>query len=361
MGVYQPIKSILFQMDAERAHTLTLSALSKAPWLGAVLAKPVRRAQSTRQTLWGMTFDHPVGLAAGLDKNAEAVDGLFACGFSFIEVGTVTPRPQPGNDKPRLFRLPPDEALINRMGFNNHGAHAMQANLERQKRRGMVGINLGKNKTTPNEQAVDDYTSALRVLYPLANFIVINVSSPNTPGLRDLQSVDSLSDLVCAVRQCRDDLAAQASNGGKPRPPILVKLAPDLHDDDLTTLGRALPKAGVDGFVATNTTISRPNLQSSATRETGGLSGRPLKSRSTEVIRQLFRATEGSIPIVGCGGIFTANDAYEKVRAGARLIELYTGFIYNGPQAVADVANGLVSLLERDGFSHLTDAVGTDA
>lgn len=272
--MYPFIRSILFQLDAERAHHLTLRWLSMFPSTAGWLNSSPQPAAMLKQRLFGLDFPHPVGLAAGLDKDGIAVDGLLAAGFSFVEVGTVTPRPQPGNPKPRLFRLRADEALINRMGFNNHGVTALQQNLLKRRRQGIVGVNLGKNKMTPNEQALTDYLEGMDVIFPLADYIVINVSSPNTPGLRDLQAASQLVPLIEAVCKRRDELAAGNANmpdqsglayksalgpGNAPdhRPAVLVKLAPDLSDDALVALASDLPATGMDGFIATNTTLSR--------------------------------------------------------------------------------------------------------
>ncbi len=378
--MYPFIRSILFQLDAERAHHLTLRWLSMFPSTAGWLNSSPQPAAMLKQRLFGLDFPHPVGLAAGLDKDGIAVDGLLAAGFSFVEVGTVTPRPQPGNPKPRLFRLRADEALINRMGFNNHGVTALQQNLLKRRRQGIVGVNLGKNKMTPNEQALADYLEGMDVIFPLADYIVINVSSPNTPGLRDLQAASQLVPLIEAVCKRRDELAAGNANmpdqsglayksalgpGNAPdhRPAVLVKLAPDLSDDALVALASDLPATGMDGFIATNTTLSREGLASPAalTAETGGLSGRPLFARSTDVVSLLYRTTGGKLPIIASGGIFSADDAYRKIRAGASLIELYTGFIYRGPALIADIQRGLVDLLARDGFTSIQDAIGADA
>lgn len=360
--MYSLLRPLLFRMAPERAHHLVLNGLHWFPGMVRFVAPTWIPDTRLQQTLWGLSFPHPIGLAAGLDKNAIAVDGLLASGFSFIEVGTVTPKPQPGNPQPRLFRLVEDEGLINRMGFNNQGADAVKSHLQQRRRKGIVGVNLGKNKITPNEQAVDDYLTLLDKLYPLPDYVVLNVSSPNTPGLRDLQSEESLVPLVQQVLRKRNEQFEEHKNKIWPRhTPVLVKLAPDLADDAIASLATALTAEGIDGFIATNTTIQRPSLKSAQKAETGGLSGRPLKDRSTEVIRILYRATEGKIPIIGSGGVFTAEDAYEKIRAGASLVQVYTGFIYQGPGIVKDLVEGVQRLLQRDGLSTLAQAVGLDA
>ncbi|WP_197029380.1 quinone-dependent dihydroorotate dehydrogenase [Alicyclobacillus macrosporangiidus] len=355
MLVYRMLRPILFRIDPEAAHHLTMAALSRAPWAAGLAAGKVQEHPSLHQSLWGLSFAHPVGLAAGLDKNALAIPALFRCGFSFIEVGTVTPRPQPGNPKPRLFRLPADEALINRMGFNNDGATAVAGRVRRWTGLGVIGVNLGKNKGTPNERAHDDYLALVNVFAPMADYLVINVSSPNTPGLRDLQTQEHLLPLVQAVSAARDRVAPPER-----RPPLLVKLSPDLADADLQSLAIALAQSGVDGLIATNTTITRPALATPGVQEAGGLSGRPLRQRATEVVRLLYRATGGRLPIIGSGGVISADDAYEKIRAGASLVQVYTGFIYRGPRLVQEMVDGLAERLARDGFSHIREAVGAD-
>lgn len=363
--LYRLAKTILFRMDAESAHHLVVGGMSRAVRIPGTLAL-LRRMYGQEaspmlsQTLWGLPFANPVGLAAGLDKNGEAVPAFSSIGFGFVEVGTVTPRPQPGNDKPRLFRLPEDEALINRMGFNNRGIDGMAANLRAASahRPVPVAVNIGKNKTTPNERAEDDYRRCLAALYSLADLFVVNISSPNTPDLRKLQHGGDLRRLLEAVKE---ELARQAEkHGGKPKP-LLVKIAPDLTDEELHETVKTIAESGVSGIVATNTTVSRPNLRSEHGKEAGGLSGRPLFSKSTEIIRRIYRLTEGKLPIVGCGGIFSAEDAYEKIRAGASLVQLYTALIYRGPGLVREVNRGLCERLKRDGFSHISQAVGIDA
>ncbi|WDL99332.1 quinone-dependent dihydroorotate dehydrogenase [Alicyclobacillus sp. ALC3] len=354
--MYPLVRKLLFGLNAETAHELTLNALRRMPGAARLLSGPPHPPVNLRQTVCGRTFVHPIGLAAGLDKNAIALPAWFAVGFAFAEVGTVTPLAQPGNPRPRLFRLRDDEALINRMGFNNEGAAAMRRQLESWQRRrhaGVVGVNLGKNKATPNDEAVSDYLKLTEELGHFADYLVVNVSSPNTPGLRDLQTENSLVPLVRAVLTARDKL--------QNHPPVFVKLAPDLADDALTELAQQLADVGVDGLIGTNTTIRRDSLTSMHSDETGGLSGRPLEQRSTTVIKLLYQATDGKLPIIGSGGVFSAADAYRKIRAGATLVQVYTGFIYKGPAIVREIVEGLPSLLERDGFSHVSEAVGVDA
>ncbi|WP_272976689.1 quinone-dependent dihydroorotate dehydrogenase [Deinococcus geothermalis] len=355
------LRPALFRLDPEDAHHLTLRALGLA---SAVPAWPslVRRLTAPTelrltQTLWGRTFSSPLGLAAGLDKNGEAVPAFGALGFGFVEVGTVTPRAQPGNARPRLFRLPSDEALINRMGFNNAGAEALRARLAAHFARPVpVWVNIGKNKVTPNEEAVQDYREAVRVLQAVADAFVVNVSSPNTPGLRALQAA---GDLAALVRAVLDEVEAGRVRTLS-RPPVLVKLAPDLHPADFEASVGAVLEAGADGLIIGNTTLRREGLTHPRRGETGGLSGRPLTARSTELVRAAYRLTRGRMPIVGVGGIFTAEDAYAKIRAGARLVEVYTALIYEGPGLPARLNRDLARLLARDGVRHLTEAVGVD-
>jgi dihydroorotate dehydrogenase len=357
------VKPLLFRMDPEKAHHLIvdgLGAAARLPGTGAIMeaAWGVKETPDLAVDLFGLHFAHPVGLAAGLDKNAKAVAGFSRIGLSFMEVGTVTPVGQPGNPLPRLFRLPSDEALINRMGFNNEGADAMAERLARYRRRRIpIAVNIGKNKVTPNEEAEKDYRTCLQKLYPYGDFFVVNISSPNTPDLRALQHGDELLSLLEAVR---DEMNAQAERFGGPIKPILVKIAPDNTDQQLAYIAEAVIQSGISGIIATNTTISREGLTHPHAGESGGLSGRPLTRRSTEVISALYRMTAGKIPIIGSGGIFDANDAYEKIRAGASLVEVYTALIYRGPGLLREIHRGLRERLKADGFARITEAVGAD-
>lgn len=355
--MYKAFRPILFRMDAENAHHFVLSALERLPSVGSLMTQSISRYDSLSQTLWGISFRHPIGLAAGLDKNAQAVDGFFKVGCAFVEVGTVTPKPQPGNDRPRLFRLIEDEALINRMGFNNEGAVKMLERLKNRTPFGPVGVNLGKNKWTDNDKATLDYTFLVQTLAQVADYFVINVSSPNTPGLRDLQSTRELIPLVEAVLSERDSAKVNPKTGMKI--PVLVKLAPDLADEALHELAGRLCEVGIDGIIATNTTITRDGLKSSRHVETGGLSGKPLQKRSTDVVRLVRQATAGRVPIVASGGVFTAEDAYEKIRAGASLVQVYTALIYHGPAVFHSIVTGLAERLRRDGFQNITEAVAS--
>ncbi len=360
------IKPAAFRLDPERAHHLFLDQLGRAsvipgaiPALRSMYGVPAYPELAVK--LWNIDFPNPIGLAAGLDKNGIAVPAFSACGFGFMEVGTVTPLGQAGNEKPRLFRLPADTALINRMGFNNEGADALAGRLQplQGSYRIPVGVNIGKNKATPNEQAEDDYRTCIRKLYRYATFVVVNISSPNTPGLRHLQHGDELRLLLAAVTE--EMAAQQAASGDASSKPVLVKIAPDLSDEEVRhTAAIIKDNAGISGIIATNTTLSRDGLTHPHQKEAGGLSGKPLTSRSTEIIRSVYRLTEGKLPIIGCGGIFTAEDAYEKIRAGASLVEIYTALIYEGPGINRRLAEGLVQLLKRDGFAHISEAVGAE-
>jgi dihydroorotate dehydrogenase, subfamily 2 len=361
--MYKLVKPLFFKMDAESAHHLVVDGLGSAariPGVPSLLSAVwgVREREELAVDLFGLRFSHPVGLAAGLDKNAKAVDGFSRIGLSFMEVGTVTPKGQPGNELPRLFRLPPDEALVNRMGFNNDGAEAMAARLAKTKRRRIpIAVNIGKNKVTPNENAADDYRACVKLLYPHGDFFVVNISSPNTPDLRKLQHGDELRLLLDAVQ---DEMRIQAAaRGGKPKP-ILVKIAPDNDEAQLAYMAEAIRASGMSGIIATNTTIGRDGLTHPNAKETGGLSGRPLTGRSTEIIRSLYALTDGKLPIIGSGGIFTAQDAYDKIRAGASLVEVYTSMIYKGPGVIKEIATGLRELMRKDGYDRIVQAVGAD-
>jgi dihydroorotate dehydrogenase len=336
--MYGLLRPLLFGLEAERAHALGLRGLDavQRAGLGALLgARP--RPFPTR--LLGLTFPNPVGLAAGLDKNGAHIDALFGLGFGFVEIGTVTPRPQPGNPAPRMFRLPRHRALINRLGFNNDGVDALVGNVERARRRsGPLGINIGKNRDTPNEDAERDYLHCLERVYPLADYITVNISSPNTAGLRELQEEQALRRLVSALREAQERLGAQHGR----RVPMLVKIAPDLSDEDVHACARVLGDLQVDGVIATNTTVSRISVQDDPlSRETGGLSGEPLMNKSTAVLRMLRTRLPEAIPLVGVGGILSSADAVKKMAAGASLVQVYTGLIYRGPSLIGDCVEAI--------------------
>jgi dihydroorotate dehydrogenase len=355
------VQPLLLRLDPERAHNLTLwllQQLARAPSLHKLWRRwrPLEHAALQMQVA-GLRFPNPLGLAAGFDKSAAAVGAFAALGFGFVEVGTVTPRPQIGNPVPRLFRLPADRAVINRMGFNNDGATVVAQRLRTSPRRVPVGINLGKNADTPLEQALDDYRAGLEELFDVADYVVVNVSSPNTPGLRELQAHANLCTLLRGVQACNHALAQ--ARQVRPRP-LFVKIAPDLQPAELDDIVAAVQSCALDGIIATNTTIGREGL-TTRTAEAGGLSGGPLGQRATEVIRYVYRRARGGIPIIGVGGIFSADDAYEKIRAGASLVQLYTGLVYQGPGLPHRINVGLVHLLERDGLTHLSQAIGRSA
>ncbi|AIQ73626.1 quinone-dependent dihydroorotate dehydrogenase [Paenibacillus odorifer] len=355
-------KPIFFKLDPEKAHHLVIGGLDKSSSVpgGSAALRLMYGVPETADLavdLFGIHFPTPVGLAAGLDKNAEAVSGFSSIGFGFMEVGTVTPKGQPGNDSPRLFRLPSDEALINRMGFNNEGADAMAERLKKLKnRRVPIAVNIGRNKITSNEAAHEDYRQCIRTLYPYGDFFVVNISSPNTPGLRSLQHG---SELAFLLAQVKEEMEIQRKATGMNKS-LLVKIAPDVSDSELEYMVQSLTEAGMDGIIATNTTLNRDGLSHEKANETGGLSGKPLRDRSTEIIRRIYRQTEGKMPIIGSGGIFTSQDAYYKIRAGASLVEIYTALIYEGPEVNRRLHAGLRQLLRRDGFSHISEAVGAD-
>lgn len=339
----QIIRPILFLVDAEKIHHLVfrfLRATGSIPGVKRGLKRSFTyQSEKIGKTLFGIHFSNPVGLAAGFDKDARLIDELACLGFGFIEIGTLTPKGQPGNDKPRLFRLPQDQALINRMGFNNEGVAAAVGRLRKRKSNVIVGGNIGKNKLTPNEKAFDDYGYCFEALYEHVDYFVVNVSSPNTPGLRELQEKEPLKQLLGYVK---------GLSNAKPKPkPVLLKIAPDLTSSQLDDIVEILQSTKTDGIIATNTTISRDGLKTSAEEiariGNGGLSGAPVRQKSTEVIRYLRKALGPSYPIIGVGGIMSVEDAIEKIDAGADLIQLYTGFIYEGPSLVGSINKKLAS------------------
>jgi dihydroorotate dehydrogenase len=335
--MYNLLKPLLFHLDAERAHHLTLDSLQIVHRLGLSRLLPQPPACSARSVM-GLNFPNPVGLAAGLDKNGAYIDALAALGFGFIEVGTVTPRPQPGNPQPRLFRIPEAEAIINRFGFNNQGVDALVENVKRAKYRGILGINIGKNFDTPNERAVDDYLTGLRKVYAHASYVTVNISSPNTKNLRQLQEKESLENLLAALKQEQAKLADQHGR----YVPVVLKIAPDLAQEQVTEIADLLLQYRFDGVIATNTTLSREGVEGLAhATETGGLSGRPVRTKSTAVVKQLSLALKGELPIIGVGGILTAQDAEEKIQAGASLVQVYSGLIYRGPMLVKEACEKL--------------------
>ncbi|MBX7494669.1 quinone-dependent dihydroorotate dehydrogenase [Qipengyuania sp. 6B39] len=333
----------LFLLDPERAHRLTVRALAALPASGPAPAGPLATSVA------GLDFPNPLGMAAGFDKDAEVPDQLLGLGFGFAEVGSITPRPQQGNPKPRLFRLVEDRAVINRMGFNNGGAQAARARLDaRRQRPGIVGINIGANKDSEDRTA--DYAEMTRIMAPLASYLAVNISSPNTPGLRALQDESALTGLLDAVLEAR----------GAQGPPVFLKVAPDLEPADIDAIARIALDKRLGALIVSNTTISRPALKSSRAAETGGLSGAPLRDLAQQRIRDFRKATGGALPLVGVGGIGSAEDACARIRAGASLVQLYSAMVYEGPGLPRRILHGLERLLKRDGFGSIAEAVGSE-
>ncbi|WP_017348439.1 quinone-dependent dihydroorotate dehydrogenase [Pantoea sp. A4] len=334
---YPIIRPALFKLDPERAHELTFQQMRFIS--GTPLESLIRQQLPSRPvTCMGLTFKNALGLAAGLDKNGECIDAFNAMGFGFVEVGTVTPRPQAGNDKPRLFRLVEAEGIINRMGFNNHGVDQLVENVKKARFDGILGINIGKNKDTPVEQGKDDYLICMDKVYAHASYIAINISSPNTPGLRTLQYGEALDDLLASIKQHQNELQQRHLK----YVPVAVKIAPDLDEDELVQIADSLVRHKIDGVIATNTTLDRQLVQGLRhCDEAGGLSGRPVQSRSTAVIKRLAQELNGQLPIIGVGGIDSLVSAREKMAAGASLVQVYSGFIYKGPGLIKDIVTHL--------------------
>lgn len=334
--MFSLIRALLFTLPPETAHGVALSSVSLAEKLG--LARLAARVPEKPVEVMGLSFPNPVGLAAGLDKNGAHIDGLARLGFGFLEIGTVTPRAQPGNPKPRIFRLPEHEAIINRMGFNNEGLDSLLRNVARSHYKGILGINVGKNIDTPVERAAEDYCMGLERVYPAASYITVNVSSPNTPGLRDLQFGRSLQQLLARIRESQ---LRMADRHGR-YVPVAVKIAPDMDEVALKFVADCLVETGLDGVIATNTTIDRSRIAGAAhADEAGGLSGRPLANASTALIARLSQHLQGALPIIGVGGIMDGDGAKEKIEAGASLVQIYTGFIYRGPGLVREAVAAL--------------------
>ncbi|MDQ3668590.1 MAG: quinone-dependent dihydroorotate dehydrogenase [Acidobacteriota bacterium] len=358
------LRPILFRLPPEAAHELVLHSLSLAPPLASRLLAPgPKRSPIGELQRFGLTFSNPIGLAAGFDKNGIALESLAALGFGFIEAGTVTYEPQPGNPRPRLFRLPQDKALINRAGFNNKGAAAFARRVSANRPDCVLGVSIGKSKNAPLAGAVEDYLRSFEIVYPVADYIAVNVSSPNTPGLRELQKPGQLEALLHALQTRNRELSAQ-SLPDRPMP-LLIKLAPELGREDLKQIVEVARRTGVAGLIATNTTNSREGLRTSkeelAACGEGGLSGVPLRQRSTVMIATIYNLTSGTIPIIGVGGVFTVDDAWEKICAGACLIQIYTGFIYQGPSIAQEINEGLEKIMALKGFDSLDVAVGSRA
>lgn len=337
MNTYALVRPLLFQCDAESVHDFTLKSLKTAERLGALKLYPAPPVCRPRQVM-GITFPNSVGLAAGLDKNAAVIDGMAALGFGFIEVGTVTPHPQPGNPKPRLFRVREAQGIVNRFGFNNLGVDNLIQNVKATKFKGVLGINIGKNFDTPMENAVDDYLICMRKVYAYASYITVNISSPNTKNLRALQEKEALSNLLATLKLEQTKLASQH---GK-YVPVTLKIAPDLEQEQVNEIADLLMQHKIDGVIATNTTLARDMVQGMEhAEETGGLSGAPVREKSTLVIQQLSQRLQGAVPIIGVGGILSGADAVEKIDAGASLVQVYSGLIYKGPTLVHDVCKTL--------------------
>lgn len=350
------LRPVAFRLEPERAHDIGIDLLAKSNIFSRVLAdRFLNPGDWPPLERFGVRFSNPIGLAAGFDKNAVAVAQLAALGFGFVEIGTVTLNPQPGNPKPRLFRLEEDKALINRMGFNNQGAETIAGRLAKLKRNCPIGINIGRNKDVANEMATENYVRTFQRLAPYADYVAINVSSPNTPDLRKLQAAESLDDLLSAI---------SAANRALTNPkPLLIKVSPDLSRGEVTEIADVCLRQGVSGIIATNTTISRESLRTPAGKipPDGGLSGKPLRTLANRVISTLYRYAGRRLAIIGVGGIMSAEDAFEKIVAGASLLQVYTGFVYGGPSFPADLSRGLLELVQRRGFASLEEAVGTAA
>jgi len=355
--------------DSEKAHSRVLSVLSRASRSRFLLSMlgSIYRSPDLPVKLFNLDFSNPVGVAAGMDKNGIAIPSWQSIGYGFCEIGGVTLHKQPGNPKPRMFRASKDKALINRMGFNNIGAKALQEKLQYWKDKGLwpdspVGINLGKSKVTPLEDAPSDYSGSIKILWKHADFFVINVSSPNTPGLRDLQESKNLESVIKKCCEINKECSAGDNSTEKP---LLVKIAPGLDDGFLEDIVKLVKKHKLSGIVATNTTLDRPETKHTSSekiyKEVGGLSGAPLKDKSTEMIRRIYRLTKGKIPIIGVGGIFTADDAWNKITAGASIVQLYTGLVFEGPGIAKSIVKGLKKRVESEGLESISDAVGIEA
>lgn len=342
------IRPVMFSLNAERAHELGIKALESG---FSDLVSSGAAVKFSEIEAFGLKFASPLGVAAGFDKNGVVVNQLSSLGFGFVEVGTVTYKPQPGNPKPRLFRLPEDGALINRLGFNNDGAVAVAERLKKLDRKCIVGVNIGRNKDVPNEEATENYLKCFEIVHDVADYVAINISSPNTPNLRELQQADSFEDLISALEKRNAELGAK---------PLLVKIAPDLTENEIEAVVDIVLRLKVAGIIATNTTVSRHGLVTKNADQLGdgGLSGRPLTDRSNDIVSSMFRYSKGKLPIIGVGGIFTAEDAYAKISAGASLVQAYTGFVYGGPSFARDVNIGLARILKEQGFRTLDEAVG---
>lgn len=361
MSIYQNIiRSILFRFESEKAHNFGINSLKHG--LATEFAQDIAFKKFACEEFgelerFGLKFKNPIGIAAGFDKNAIVVNQLASLGFGFVEVGTVTFEPQSGNEMPRMFRLPEDEALINRLGFNNEGTPKVVERLKKLNPKCFLGVNIGKNKNVPNEEAIENYVKSFDLAFDVADYIAINVSSPNTPNLRELQKAENLEDLLGTLQERNIELG---NGGGKP---LLVKIAPDLDDEAIDAIVDIAMRINLSGIIATNTTIDRSglNTDSDVVEQIGygGVSGKPVANRSNKVIERIYKHSKGKLPIIGVGGIFTAEDAFEKVTAGACLLQAYTGFVYQGISFARDVNFGLTNLLKERGFNSLDDAIGS--
>jgi len=347
MSLFPLLRPLVFRLDPERAHGLTIDLLRLRT--GTAFTPEPQHTPRLETTVAGLAFANPVGLAAGFDKHAEVFGPVLSLGFGFVEVGTITPLPQPGNPKPRLFRLVEDRAVINRYGFNSEGQEVASQRLHRRMRtRGRVGVNIGANKDSPDRIA--DYAEGVRRMAPVADYLTVNISSPNTPGLRELQDEGALRDLLAAVQEAR-------APGG---PPVFLKLAPDLGEGEPRQIVRAAIDQRVDGLIVSNTTVTRPSLRSRHAGESGGLSGAPLKALALDALRRFRSESGGELPLIGAGGIASAEDAWERIRAGASLVQLYSAMVYEGPGIARRIGRGLERLLERSGYASIAEAVGTE-
>ena len=349
MNLYELVKPLLFTLSPERAHSMAIFALK----YGLMPSESFAYSSSLSQNLWGLDFPNPVGLAAGFDKNAEVYQAMLEQGFGFVETGTVTPVAQSGNDKPRIFRLTEDKAVINRLGFNNKGLNYYFSKLQnRNSENGIVGANLGANKLS--KDPINDYVIGLKKLLGYADYFTINISSPNTPGLRALQGREALDELLTKLKLARREAVLQKE------PPLILKIAPDLKSDECEDIAEIIMKHEMDGLIVSNTTLSRDSIKSSKKNEDGGLSGEPLFKLSTKIMSRMYSLTDGKIPLIGAGGVSSGADAYAKIRAGASLVQLYSALVYYGPGLVRKINSELELLLKEDGFSNITEAIGLD-
>ncbi len=345
-GLFNIVGPMIRMLDAEKAHGAAIAALKN----GLIPAPSTYQHDDLKINLAGLNFPNPVGLAPGFDKNAEVPDAMLKQGFGFVEIGTVTPLPQAGNEKPRLFRLPEDKAVINRMGFNNHGAETVLKRLTARKGQGIVGVNIGANKMTETRE--DDYVIGIETFHQIADYLTVNISSPNTPGLRAMQSRRELTSLLTRLNETRNEL--------KSTTPMFLKIAPDLIDDELAEICEVCSNGAVEGLIISNTTLSRENLRSNRQTEAGGLSGQPLFEMSTRMLASAYKLTNGALPLIGVGGISNAEQAFAKICAGATLVQLYSAMVYQGPGMANDIAKGLVNLTAKHNFNSIGNAVGSD-